>query len=367
MNLTNLLSPIEQDLPAGKDLRQEDYSHSLYYEIKNFRNEARKIERQQIQGSEKNSRPDWASVYKLAIEATEKQTKDLEIITWLIEASLREFGFAGLRDGFKLARQVIEQFWDHLYPLPDNEGMLTRLAPLSGLNGENAEGVLIAPISLVPLIAGRDGLMYTFWHYQQAIEVMKITDAEKRDKRIEAGAVTFEMLENAAQEIDNEYFEQLHLDLLSCIDEFKALTRLLDEKMGYEAPPSSRILAQLENCMDCLKTLTSGRAIGNPSPLLLDNNEQDEDEDIAKESDNISPAPIEFKSDSDIPREQMLHSIALAADFFRRTEPHSPIPYLLDRALKWSKMPLPTLLKELIKNKQALDDFCTLTGVILPN
>jgi type VI secretion system protein VasJ len=39
------------------------------------------------------------------------------------------------------------------------------------------------------------------------------------------------------------------------------------------------------------------------------------------------------------------------ADFLRRTEPHSPVSYLVNRAVKWGDMPLETVLSELVKNK----------------
>lgn len=39
------------------------------------------------------------------------------------------------------------------------------------------------------------------------------------------------------------------------------------------------------------------------------------------------------------------------ADFLRRTEPHSPVSYLVNRAVKWGEMPLESVLGELVKNK----------------
>ena len=39
-------------------------------------------------------------------------------------------------------RELAENFWDGLYPLPDEDGILTRVAPLAGLNGVEADGVL---------------------------------------------------------------------------------------------------------------------------------------------------------------------------------------------------------------------------------
>ena len=36
------------------------------------------------------------------------------------------------------------------------------------------------------------------------------------------------------------------------------------------------------------------------------------------------------------------------AEYFRRTEPHSPLAYALEQAVRWGRTPLPKLLEELI-------------------
>ncbi len=38
------------------------------------------------------------------------------------------------------------------------------------------------------------------------------------------------------------------------------------------------------------------------------------------------------------------------ADYLRKTEPHSPVSYLVNRAVKWGDMPLESVLAELVKN-----------------
>jgi type VI secretion system protein ImpA len=36
------------------------------------------------------------------------------------------------------------------------------------------------------------------------------------------------------------------------------------------------------------------------------------------------------------------------AEFFRRTEPHTVLSYALEQVVRWGRMPLPALLRELI-------------------
>jgi type VI secretion system protein ImpA len=56
-------------------------------------------------------------------------------------------------------------------------------------------------------------------------------------------------------------------------------------------------------------------------------------------------------------RAQALMQLRLVADFFRRTEPHSPVAYLADKAASWGDMPLHVWLRAVIK------DPATISGV----
>ena len=53
-------------------------------------------------------------------------------------------------------------------------------------------------------------------------------------------------------------------------------------------------------------------------------------------------------------RAQALQQLRLVADFFRRTEPHSPVAYLADKAASWGDMPLHLWLRAVIKDTGAI-------------
>ncbi|MBX7222624.1 MAG: type VI secretion system protein TssA, partial [Blastocatellia bacterium] len=53
-------------------------------------------------------------------------------------------------------------------------------------------------------------------------------------------------------------------------------------------------------------------------------------------------------------REDALAQLADSSSFYRKSEPHSPIPYLLDRAIRWSNMSLEEWLAEALKDDNAL-------------
>jgi type VI secretion system protein ImpA len=109
INLDKILQPISAEKPCGADLREDISANSLYYKIKDARNLARDLERQQSMGEmARDNKPRWDKLLTLCIEALEKHSKDLEIVSWMIEALIREEGFDGLNKGFNIANQLIE-------------------------------------------------------------------------------------------------------------------------------------------------------------------------------------------------------------------------------------------------------------------
>jgi type VI secretion system protein ImpA len=61
-------------------------------------------------------------------------------------------------------------------------------------------------------------------------------------------------------------------------------------------------------------------------------------------------------------RTQALQQLRLVADFFRRTEPHSPVAYLAERAASWGDMPLHVWLRSVIKDPAVVDGVEELLG-----
>src|SRR5262245_52304712 len=126
LDFAKLTGPIPGDKPAGIDLRADTAAGSPYYAIKDARNAARAAERQLVvEGDDSVPAPDWRPVLQHGLKATAEKAKDLEVVAYVIEALVRLHGFAGLRDGFRLARECVERFWDGLYPLPDEDGVDT--------------------------------------------------------------------------------------------------------------------------------------------------------------------------------------------------------------------------------------------------
>lgn len=348
LNFKILLKAINKKSFTGEDLRLSASDQNLYLSLRDARQAARTIERQISQGLETTESPDWNKVFDQAVLLLSTKTKDIEITAWLCEALIRLHGFAGLKEGFTLIKQYIEEYWETLYPMPDEEGIYSRIAALAGLNGNDTDGTLIIPIAKVFLTESKASGPFSLWQYQQASELLKIT-SEKQDQRIKAGTATIEMIEAAAAETAPEFFEKLLQELQDCLNIFEELDNILTEKCGTEAPPTSRISGKLKDCLNAVQNI-SKKSMIFITPNLQDHKIKNADVDIDKNSNSTD-------------REKMLNMILEAANFFRQTEPHSPLPYLLERAVRWGKMPLPLLLREIVQDDQSWSNLCNLTGI----
>jgi len=51
-------------------------------------------------------------------------------------------------------------------------------------------------------------------------------------------------------------------------------------------------------------------------------------------------------------RDDAFHQLRTLAEFFRKVEPHSPVSYLLEKAIRWGYLSLPELMSELLLNQE---------------
>ncbi len=364
LDFAKLLAPIPGDTATGQDLRGQSGASSFYYKVKDARNAARAIERQIESGTEDAPIPDWKTVVQHASKALEESTKDLEICAYLIEGLLRTNSFAGLRDGFKLARGLVEQYWEGLFPTPDEEGIATKVAPITGLNGDDAEGTLFAPINRVVIVDSPTFGRLTYSNYLQALATSKIADVKAREKKIADGAMSFEKYQSAVDEVAPLFFRVLHDDLVSCLDEFAQMNAAFDAKCGMQAPPASAIRSNLTNVLDAIKDVARVKlAQTQPKPAVA---EQEASETASVEGETKS-LKTEGGEGEKLPRirnrEDALDAIVQLASYFRRIEPHSLVPHALEQAVRWGRMPLTDLLQELIPDSDSRNALFKQVGI----
>jgi len=358
IDITTLIQPISDENAVGEDVRNNPSPSSMYTEIKSARNSARAAERNSMfDGGSTEAIENWHKIATLAPKILSSEAKDLEVACWYTEALIRKAGFQGLRDGFTLIRQLIEQYWHQgLYPQEDEDGIETRVAAISGLNGEGAEGVLLAPIRSTHITDDIQPGPFSLWQYKQAVDIKRLSDNKARSEQISKVGFTMDDIDRVVEQSSPVWFGNLRDDVTECLSEYRSISNLLSEHCGsHDAPPTSKIIELLEETLGAVNHIAKHKF-----PVAPVNDAPDDlpDEQMPSgSSDAVIPGGVP------VSRDEAFKQLASISDFFRRTEPHSPISYILDRAVTWGGMSLDELINELIPDSSSRTTYSSLTGV----
>ena len=186
--------------------------------------------------------------------------------------------------------------------------------------------------------------MLTYANYLQALATSKILDPKVKEKKIDAGAMTFEKFKAAMAETPNAWVKTLHDDLAQCLAEYDLMGKAFDAKCGADAPPSSAIVALLTAVLDAVKDVARDK-LAITQQVAAEDEKPTADGKTTKEDGDATPGeklPVIRN------REDALNAVLKLADYFRRIEPHSMVPATLEQAVRWGRMPLTDLLTELI-------------------
>lgn len=358
-----LLQPISEATPCGDDTREDDAPDAPYFHLKDLRSQARALERERQIDGEAGDPTQWRDLAEQIPQLLAQRSKDLELVAWYIEALCREHGFEGLAQGFDLARSLLEAHWDQLHPMPDEEGASTRIAPLVGLNGGDAEGTLIQPILEVPLLAHPESGWIATWQLEQAAEMTRL-DEQKAQQRLAAGVPSEEDVARAVRETPLSDLQALSAAMDRARTAFTALSEAMDRAMEGEPQPTSHIRSALERCRTIFSHYAGERLERARASAARDADEgaATPEADAAGETGAPVQDPVRIAIDS---RARALEQLRELAAFFRQTEPHSPVSYAIDQAVRWSELPLPELMQELIEDKNVRNGFARVTGVPL--
>ncbi|MFT9256455.1 MAG: type VI secretion system protein TssA [Acetobacter sp.] len=357
-NIDNFLSPVGGDAPTGDDIRGDYSATSPYYKLRDARADARAAERAgDANPAEATTPPEWRDVQKLAAQILLEKAKDLEAAAWLTESLVRSDGLAGLTFGASVIEGLVERYWDQLYPMPDEDGMETRVAPLTGLNGEGGDGTLIQPLRKLELFKDRNGEPVMLFQYEQSAELQTIADPKRLEARIEAGVVPYETMTAAARAAPATHYTAMMADLHAAKAAWRGMGDALDRAAGADAPPTNRVagvLDQIEDFLTRYAPAASGQEKG--ADVAADETVAQAPVGQAALAGGAAPRPL-------VTREDALSRLAEVAEFFRRAEPQSPLAYTLEEAIRRGRMTWPELVAELVEDEQARNNLLMRLGL----
>ena len=368
IDMEALLAPIGGDAPAGSDLREDFSAQSTYYRLRDARAEARAAERQADSDPEADAvmPPQWRQVRELSIKALSEQTKDLEIAAWLTEALVRQEGPRGLAAGAHLIAGLAGAFWDaNLYPVPDEDGIATLVAPVTGLNGEGGDGTLAQPLRKLSLYRRPDGSGMAFWQFQQS-EALATVDAARAAQKVEQGVIPLDTMRNEARAAGQAHFGALRTALQAALYEWRTMGDVLDAKAGMDGPSTRAVRELLDGLLDAVGKYAppddAGAADAGSSDGVSGGGSGGM-EGGAAAGGVLSRGPLIGA----VNREDILKELSRIADYFRRTEPQSPLAYTLEEATRRGRMTWPELMAEIVSDTTVRDGILMQLGIRPPS
>jgi type VI secretion system protein ImpA len=226
IDIEAILEPLSGENPSGESLRYDP----VYDEIQEARRADDQLDRGDWQHEIKTS--DWDRVSDLAVTVLTERTKDLQIGAWLLESLATTQGFAGLHVGLQIITGFLQQFWDTVYPVLEDDDLDYRIGPLEFLNDK-----VWLIIKQIPLTDPQATAGYSWLKWQ-----------ESRQEDKAEGKISTEDFDRAVGRSSKSFYAILHENIQTCLEDFRLLDEIVDEKFGREAPRLAEFKTALEDC-----------------------------------------------------------------------------------------------------------------------
>jgi type VI secretion system protein ImpA len=358
ITLAALTAPIPGANPCGESLR----GGSVYREIQ----EARRQDDETLPLGpwvHELKRAQWDRVSELAADALTSKSKDLQLAAWLLEAGIHLHGFAALAPCLTLTCALCEQHWEFLYPRAEDADVEFRTNVIHWANDK-----LLPALRLVPLTqAHSDERPFSWADWEHARRNEQHLAA--RGDGVEPAGVTAADLAKALAGTATEWLCGLHASLESGREAVEALDATLNDLCGNAAPSLQRmddLLGQIQALLESalrergvsLEAALHEEPTGEPSG---DDENEGGDADREREPDIPRALAGEIRD-----RASAYARLAELADVLQRLEPHSPVPYLLKRAVSWGRLSTAELYQEMFITHGGRLDIFELLGVAVP-
>ena len=354
--IAHLLYPISKSKPCGEWIRYEPEFQGLSFD--------REEENPNLPMGEWErplKKVDWAKIKARCENLIKSKSKDLLLVIWFCDASIRLKGLNGLLNGVTLFNDLVNCYWDSIWPEYDNTDSEARLIHLSWLNSKVLE-VLRNNLVLLPLNEIREeNIYFRDWEFHKNSHRSTVSDdkpsREKIRKQVlESDAFHLSMLMENSKKI------------IVIIEKFE---KKLDSLLGADAPSFSKLTEFIGSVDKASIQLQGDINRKFKKPELSYVNEKKESFQVEKKEDFKEPESNKEESVSKYvtkaagtynSREEAYQAISSIAKYLENIEPHSPTPYLLRRAVKWGNMSLEELTQDIGKYDGSLEGLLSAIG-----
>ena len=320
INIDKLLEPVSDDSACGDDLEYDPEFGEL--------ERAAQGKESHVMGDTEIAAepPNWNEVFD-ASEALLQRTKDLRVASHLAHANLNLHGFSGLAAGLNLLNGMVHRYWDELHPQLDAEDDNDPTLRVNSLMLLNSPEGFVGSLDHAILASSKTLGKFSLRDIRLAkgeIQLSEGDDTEIPDPtHIEAAFLDCELDElSSNSDAINE-----------CVSTLGDLADYTREQVGIEfAPDLDKLSSELKAVSAVLREQLARRGVAQ-EPV------EGEESDGAA---GPAAVPGEIRS-----RDDAVRVLDRVCEYFRKNEPSSPVPLLLERAKRLISKDFMEILRDL--------------------
>jgi type VI secretion system protein ImpA len=299
---------------------------------------------------------DWDLTITLAAQGLARQSKDLMLVAWLSEGLAHKYHFVGITFGLTLAERILDTFWADLFPSLE-DGLDERAARLAWLKASLADVVGGLPIT--------QGQQFGLLRYDESrhIENLALQNPQAMRAAIDEGKINAEVFQRSVVLTDSDHLRLKAGEIAASLRACQQLQSTADRLFGADAPSFAALTDVLTRAGQLAEKLLKDRGIElHPAPVApVQPSVVDQTAGAAMTQPQPDPSSIPLRT-TPLTRDEAFTQLAGIAQFFKQTEPQSPVPYLIERAIKWGNMPLEGWLNDVIKDSNVVDSIRDVLG-----
>lgn len=264
--------------------------------------------------------------------------KELGAAVSFAQAAIMSRGWAAVGPCLSFLRLIQERFGDALYPVPetDDEGKLDYMNRLVLLERLDHENFLPLALRQLPITDSRSGGEFS-WADFRTLEILKGTPAgkdEDPEARRQMIAERVKAFDDAVSKSSLAYYEALHKAIQNGVAELAALRSFVGQHCGgapeEDQPNFRRTADALEDCqalaIQYLKKKGGGQNLTQP-----DADQTAPGEAVEGDGEGLSAAASD---------RQVVGLLERALAHLRQHQHHNPAAYLVEEAIRWTRMPI---------------------------
>lgn len=343
--------PISDEFPSGVDLEYEaDFARM---------EKAAKGTPDQAFGSTviEAQPPEWDVVREAALQLLTR-SKDLRIAAYLAQANLYLSGINEFRDALKVIDVFVNQFWDTVFPQLDADDDDDPTIRINSLMSLNDAGGVIRQLRSSPILRSRSVGQFSLLHMAVAKGDVPLPEDWE-------DAPTLKQIDAALHSCDQNELEEAYQATQECLQHIALIEGAFTDRLGFGTSPNfdalikefKSIAKQQKSWLDeLLASQPQEQQSASAGANALTTIESRATAVGQLQSMPMAGGPLLISC-----REDVIEALDKIIRWLERYEPSSPLPMLLRRAKRLSKLSFLDILRDI--SPEAIDQALLIGGV----